>query len=114
MITTFLDIASWGCLMAGGFFGLSGAVGMLRFPDFYTRLHAAGVTDTLCVFLILIGLMLQAEPGLVTLKLFFILLFITFTSPTSSHALARAAYRAGPAPLVETPAENVEEPTSKR
>ena len=64
---------------------------MLRFPDFYTRMHASGVTDTLGAGLILIGLMFQAGWSLVLAKLVLILLFILLTSPTSSHALAKAA-----------------------
>lgn len=78
-------------LAAGCFFVVSGAVGLLRFPDFYSRMHAAGVTDTLATFLIIGGLMLAAGWGLALFKLGLILLFIFFTSPTASHALAKAA-----------------------
>jgi len=70
-------------------------VGVIRFPDFYTRVHAAGVTDTLSAGMILGGLMLQSGFTLVTLKLLFILLFLWHTSPAASHALARAAIHAG-------------------
>ncbi|SHE56270.1 multisubunit sodium/proton antiporter, MrpG subunit (TC 2.A.63.1) [Microbulbifer donghaiensis] len=81
-----------GCALAlGCFFMLSGAVGLLRFPDFYTRMHAAGVTDTLATFLILGGLMLLAGWSLALFKLGMILLFLFFTGPVASHALARAA-----------------------
>ena len=90
-----LEILSWLLLMFGAFLGISGAVGILRFPDFYTRIHAAGVTDTLCAGAILCGLMLQAGLSLVSVKLAFILLFLWFTSPTASHALASAARHAG-------------------
>ncbi len=86
-----ITITSWVCLFLGSFFCLSGGVGILRFPDFYTRMHASGVTDTLGAGLILAGLMLQAGWSLVLVKLIFILLFILFTSPTSNHALAKAA-----------------------
>jgi len=86
-----LTILSWLCLLLGSFFCISGGVGMLRFPDFYTRMHASGVTDTLGAGLILLGLMLQAGWSLVLGKLIFILLFILLTSPTSNHALAKAA-----------------------
>ncbi len=61
-----VHILSWILLVTGGFLGITGGVGILRFPDFYTRLHAAGVTDTLCAGFILIGLMLQAGLSLVT------------------------------------------------
>ncbi len=95
-----VDALSWACLLAGGFLGISGGIGILRFPDFFTRLHAAGVTDTLCAALILLGLMMQAGWGLVAVKLVFIILFLSFTSPTATHALARAALRGGLKPLL--------------
>ena len=104
-----VDALSWACLLAGGFLGISGGIGMLRFPDFFTRLHAAGVTDTLCAGLILLGLMMQAGWGLVAVKLFFIILFLSFTSPVAAHALARAALHGGHKPLLH----NVEEDSSK-
>lgn len=90
-----LDLLSLALLSGGIFLGISGAVGVLRFPEFFTRLHAAGVTDTLSAGMILTALMLQAGLSLVTVKLIFILLFLWYTSPVASHALARAAVRAG-------------------
>ena len=86
-----LDILSWACLVAGGLFCVVGAIGLLRMPDFYTRMHAASVTETLGAGLILIGLMLQAGWTLVTVKLLMLGLLIFFVSPTATHALARAA-----------------------
>ena len=86
-----IDIATWICLLGGSFFGISGAVGLHRFPDFYTRMHATGVTDTLCASLILAGLMLQADSGLVLAKLFMTLTLLLLTAPTATHALAKAA-----------------------
>lgn len=91
MLEIFINIISWFCLLLGSFFCFTGGVGILRFPDFYTRMHASGVTDTLGVSFILIGLMFQAGWSLVLAKLLFILLFILLTSPTSTHALAKAA-----------------------
>jgi len=90
-----LDLLSLALLIGGVFLGISGAVGVLRFPDFFTRLHAAGVTDTLSAVMILAALMLQAGLSLVTVKLAFILLFLWYTSPVASHALARGAVYAG-------------------
>ena len=86
---------SWICLITGGLLGVVGGVGIHRFPDFYSRLHAAGTTDTLCAALILLGLALQAGPTLDAVKLFFIFWFLFFTSPTASHALASAASHSG-------------------
>jgi multicomponent Na+:H+ antiporter subunit G len=90
-MSEWLDIGAWICLLGGSFFGISGAVGLHRFPDFYTRMHATGVTDTLCASLILAGLMLQADSGLVLAKLFMTLSLLLLTAPTATHALAKAA-----------------------
>jgi len=95
MAELLIDVLSASLLLAGGVFGILGGIGLLRFPDFYTRLHAAGITDTLCAFLIIGGLLLQVGLTLFSLKLLLILLFMIFTSPTASHALARAALAAG-------------------
>lgn len=104
-MNNWLDMLSWVLLMAGCFFGISGGIGLLRFPDFYTRMHAAGVTDTLCTALVLLGLMLQAGWGLVLIKLFLILALLLLTSPTATHALARAALHSRLQPLLDTPEE---------
>ena len=90
-----LDIFSWIFLLAGGVLGIIGGIGIYRFPDFYTRLHAAGITDTLCALLILLGLGLQAGWSLAAFKIALIFLFLFFTSPTASHALANAALHSG-------------------
>ena len=100
--------AAWICLLGGGFFGISGAIGLHRFPDFYTRMHATGVTDTLCAALILAGLMLQANSGLVLAKLFLTLALLLLTAPTATHALARAAMHGNLRPLLD----EAEEPPS--
>jgi multicomponent Na+:H+ antiporter subunit G len=94
-----LDFISLALLIGGVFLGISGAIGVIRFPDFYTRLHAAGVTDTLSAGMILSALMVQAGFSLISVKLLFILLFLWYTSPVASHALARAAVRAGIKPV---------------
>lgn len=95
-----LDFASWILLAAGGVFCLLGAVGVLRMPDFYTRLHGASVTDTLGAGLLLLGLMLQAGWTLTLVKLLVIGLLIFFTSPAATHSLAKAALGRGLAPLL--------------
>ncbi len=78
-------------LVVGALFVLAGNIGVLRFPSFFTRVHAAGVTDTAGAGCILLGLAIEGGFSLVTAKIFMILLFLFFTSPTSSHALAKAA-----------------------
>ncbi|MBD3653563.1 monovalent cation/H(+) antiporter subunit G [Kangiella sp.] len=100
----FLDVVSWALLILGGFMCFSGAVGIHRFPDFFSRMHAAGVTDTLGSSLILIGLMLQTGwQATVLVKLALIFLFILLTSPTASHALAKAALHGGLRPKLGKP-----------
>jgi multicomponent Na+:H+ antiporter subunit G len=104
-----LDLASWIALVAGGLFCLVGGLGVLRMPDFYTRLHAASVTDILGAGLVLLGLLLQAGWSLAALKLLVIGVLIFFTSPAATHALAKAALGRGLEPLLEK-----EEGPSKR
>ena len=95
-----LDIASGALLVAGSAFILIGTLGLVRLPDFYTRLHAAGITDTLGAELLLIAMMLQAGFSLITVKLIMISLFIFFTSPTATHAVANAARTMGLRPAL--------------
>ncbi|MEJ7670985.1 MAG: monovalent cation/H(+) antiporter subunit G [Casimicrobiaceae bacterium] len=99
-MTLLLDVVSWLFIVAGGFFCVVGALGLLRMPDFFTRMHAASVTDTLGAGLLLMGLMLQAGLTLVTVKLLFLAVLIFFTSPTATHALAKAAMARGLQPLL--------------
>ncbi|MCP4037587.1 MAG: monovalent cation/H(+) antiporter subunit G [bacterium] len=90
-----LDAVSWICLVSGSVFCLIGGIGMVRMPDFYTRGHAAGLTDTLGAGLILVGLMFQAGVTLITAKLAIVLFFLYITSPTATHALFKSAYAGG-------------------
>ncbi|MDH3692402.1 MAG: monovalent cation/H(+) antiporter subunit G [Gammaproteobacteria bacterium] len=97
------------CLIAGSVFLIIGGIGLLRLPDLFTRLHAAGVTDTLGAGLILLGLMLHAGFSQSSAKLLLIVIFLLFTSPTASHALAKAARHGGLVPRLyrsETPPSN--------
>lgn len=105
-----LDGMSWVLLLSGAFFGLTGAYGLFRFPDFFTRVHAASVTDTMACLLIIGGLILQAGFTLVAVKLVFILLFLLVTSPTASHALAKAARHGGMLTILERPLNKSKEP----
>ena len=95
-----LDILSWISIVGGSVLCLIGGWGMIRLSDMYTRMHGASIIDTLGIGLILIGLMLQAGLTLITAKLLLILVFIFFTSPTATHALARAALNGGLKPEV--------------
>lgn len=95
------DIISSVLLMLGSFLLLTGALGLLRFPDVYSRMHAAGLSETLGAGLVLIALMLQSTSLIVFFKLLFILLFLWLTGPTAGHTLAKAAQHGGLRPLVE-------------
>lgn len=86
-----ITILGWFLLSLGCLFCLIGSIGLIRLPDFYSRVHAAGIVDSLGAILILIGLITQTQDLLVIIKLLFILLFMMLTGPTAVHALARAA-----------------------
>lgn len=110
-----LDVVSAILLLLGGFLCISGGVGLFRFPDFFSRMHAASVTETLGSGLVLVGLILQSElEWLVIAKLVFILVFVFFTSPTAGHALAKAALHAGLKPWSKTPAASAPKQTESR
>ena len=95
LIDWILNFASAITLIIGVVFVLAGALGVIRLPDFYTRMHAAGVTDTLGAELIVLGLILQNGFSMVSAKLALLGLFVFLTSPTATHAVANAAYKAG-------------------
>ncbi len=94
-----INSLSMAMLLGGGLFAVIGGIGLIRFPDVYTRLHAGSITDTLAPLLIVGGLALQSGWSLLTFKLLLILLFLLFTTPTASHATARAAVIAGIKPV---------------
>jgi multicomponent Na+:H+ antiporter subunit G len=90
----------WALILAGGFFTIVGAAGLVRMPDIYTRMHAASVTDTLGAGLLLIGFMLQAGLSLVSLKLLILFALFFFISPVATHAMANAALHYGIKPML--------------
>lgn len=108
-----IEIVAGVLLFAGALFCLIGAIGILRFSDVFSRMHAAGITDTLGALLVLLGLMLLAGWSLATAKLFFILVFLWMTSPTVTHTLAKAAHHGGVHPLIAGD-EKKEDLSSKR
>jgi len=93
-----ITIFSGFLLLVGSFLCISGGIGLLRFPDFYTRMHAVGVTDTLGAGMILVGLMILSTDLLVFAKLVMVLLFTLLIGPTTSHVLAKAAFHNGVIP----------------
>lgn len=97
-----LHLIGGGFAVAGAILAVIGAIGMLRFPDVYTRIHAASITDTGGASLILLGLCLFSGFSLVTMKLVFIWGFIMLSSPAAAHALANAAFSSGHAPWMSS------------
>lgn len=85
-------------IVLGTVFLVFAAIGVARFPDFYSRLHAAGKGDTLGLALVLLGLMASAGLTFVSLKLVFIVFFVFLLNPTATHALARGAWVCGVRP----------------
>ena len=96
---TVLDIITILFLAAGCFFALTGAVGLLRMPDFYTRIHPAGKSDTLGVLLIVTGLLIEVVKyqygWIVAAKLLLMCMFIFITAPAATHAVTQAAFLEG-------------------
>ena len=94
-MAAYLDMAvmalAWASLVLGALLCVIGGIGINRFPDIYTRLHPAGVIDTGGVFFIIVGLLLRTPDLLTQVKLLILLGFIFFTSPTATHAVAKAA-----------------------
>jgi multicomponent Na+:H+ antiporter subunit G len=90
-----VEALSWILIVGGGCFALIGALGLVRFPDFWTRLHAASVTDSAGVILMILGMCLQSGWSLVTVKLLIIGAFLFVTGPTATHAVANAALATG-------------------
>lgn len=100
MTAILVDAASWLFILAGSFFVVVGAFGLVRMPDVFTRMHAASVTETLGAGFLLVGMAMQAGFGLVTLKLLSILVLFFFVSPVVTHALAMACAHEGIKPML--------------
>lgn len=85
-----------GLFLAGGaFFLLASAIGMLRLPDFYCRLHASGNSETLGVMLSFMGLVIYEGLTLTSLKMIMIFLLIFLGNPIGTHILSKATYKSG-------------------
>jgi multicomponent Na+:H+ antiporter subunit G len=107
-----LDILSWAAIIIGSVFSIIGAIGIIRLPDVFCRMHGAGIIDTMGVGMIFLGLALQTGFNLTLAKLAMILLFVLFTSPTATHALARAARYSGVEPELDMPAKKEADPSN--
>jgi multicomponent Na+:H+ antiporter subunit G len=90
-----MDIASALSLITGALFIIIGSIGLVRLPDFFTRLHGAGIAETLGAWLVLLGLLLQSEWSSASIKLVMIFFLLVITGPTATHALAKSALHGG-------------------
>jgi multicomponent Na+:H+ antiporter subunit G len=114
VIALALDVLSGILIAAGAFFVVVGALGLLRMPELFTRMHAASVIDTLGAGLLILGMMLQTGFDLVTLKLFFIAALFFFTAPVVTHALAQAALHEGINPALTEDRRVADDPRGRR
>lgn len=103
-------------VLSGAFFLLSGAIGVVRFPDIYTRLHAATKASTLGIAGVLIGafLFLYISHSIVSGKLLLAIVFTLLTAPVSGHMISRAAHRSGVKPVTHNERDEYEEAIQKR
>jgi multicomponent Na+:H+ antiporter subunit G len=97
----FVDIIGYLFIVAGVFFMVTGSLGVLRMPEFFTRLHPAGIVDSFGAPLVLIGVVIQNGMTIFSGKIILLILFIFITSPTATHALAKAALFSGLKPLIK-------------
>jgi multicomponent Na+:H+ antiporter subunit G len=109
-----LEVASWVLVLAGSFFTVVGALGLVRMPDVFTRMHAASITDTVGVGFLIAGMCLQAGFSLITLKLLFVLALFLFTAPVVTHALAQACLHEKVEPILAEDRRDVYQRTEQR
>ena len=100
MIETLLAYVGAVLIIAGSVFGLLAAIGILRLPDLYTRMHAASKAGAVGGGLILLAMAVVAWDGPIFLRVILGILFLLLTTPVSAHLLARAALRSGQAPAI--------------
>jgi len=111
MISEILLYACGLLLLAGAAFGLLAALGMLRLPDLYSRMHAASKAGIVGAGLIFVGIAVVCQDGAVILRAMIGILFLVLTTPVSAHLLARAAYLAGHRPSELTVLNEMEDNT---
>jgi len=95
MLINIFNVISAVFILFGLFFIVVGTIGLLRLPDFYSRMHATGKCDTLGVGLTLIGLIIYNGLNFISIKLLFLVILIFIVNPVATHAIARAAYKVG-------------------
>ena len=105
-MTGLVDILSGLCVAAGVIALLVGALGLIRLPDLYSRTHAVGMMDTAGVGSIILGLIIHEGFTLVSVKLALVGVFLFFTSPIATHAVAQLAHRSGLKPVTDDSPED--------
>lgn len=98
-MSLFLDVLSWALLLAGGATSIVAGIGLNRFPDVFSRMHAASMIDTLGAGCVILGLILQAGFGVIGLKLLLVFVLLAMTTTTAGHALAKSALASGLRPI---------------
>lgn len=93
--TTLQSLFAWVFILTGSFFILTSGMGIIRMPDFYTRIHPAGLIDSMGAPLVLIGLIILEGLTLTSGKIFLLIIFLFITGPTATHAIAKSAFSAG-------------------
>lgn len=111
MIAAALQYAAAGLMVTGAIFSLLSAVGVLRLPDLYTRMHAASKAGAVGTGLVLLSLAVSSGDSPVVLRAILGILFLLLTTPVAAHLLARAAYRAGHRPAPVTIIDDLERET---
>jgi multicomponent Na+:H+ antiporter subunit G len=101
MLELFNAVLGYCFIITGVFFIFTGSLGLMRMPDFFTRLHPAGLTDSFGAPLVLIGVAIQDGFTLYSAKLLLLIFFILITTPTATHALAKAALFFGIKPILK-------------
>ena len=95
-----LTALTWALLGFGSLMILTGGIGLLRLPDFFSRMHGAGLTDTIGAGSVILGLILESGFSAPTVRLVLVLLFLWYTSPVGGYAISRAALEKGVRPFV--------------
>jgi multicomponent Na+:H+ antiporter subunit G len=101
---------TWALLIFGSTMIIIGGIGVLRLPDFFSRTHGAGLTDTVGAGAVLVGLMFESGFSASTLRLALILLFLWYTSPVGGYALARVALSRGVRPYFVSDSDGERKP----
>lgn len=101
MTDQILEIISYFFIFTGAFLMTTGTIGVIRFPDFYTRLHPAGISDSLGAPMVLTGIAINTPFEMATTKVLLIIIFMWITGTTATHALAKSAHQSGLKPITE-------------